>query len=91
MYPGSHRLCGNNNRVAQVSELDSKQYDLLTKEELVCWRCGDPTKNIPTLNAHLLEEWKKEAKKSRARIPNKQHRIAKDDREAADTMQMDTD
>jgi hypothetical protein len=55
-------------------------------------------KNMPTMIGHLLEEWKKEAKRSRARISGKHHRSARDgqpsvesNKEAVDPMKMDVD
>ena len=72
-----------------MSKLDSKQHELLTKEDLACWRCGSSMKNMPTLVNHLLEEWRKEAKRSRARSTEKHRGSAGIYKEAVDQMKMD--
>jgi aprataxin len=54
-----------------VSQLKRNQYEPILKEDLSCWRCGHVMKNMPTLKAHLEEEWDKEAKTARARLERK--------------------
>jgi len=51
-----------------MSDLNKNQYEPLVKEDLSCWRCSHPTKNIPTLKVHLQEEWDKEARREKARL-----------------------
>ncbi|KAI0316693.1 HIT-like domain-containing protein [Amylostereum chailletii] len=41
----------------QKSQLKKSQYEPLLKEDLVCLHCESPMKNMPTLKAHLQEEW----------------------------------
>lgn len=47
-----------------MSELSVSRYEPLLKEDLKCWRCYVSQKNIPTLKAHLQEEWDKEKRKA---------------------------
>jgi len=54
-----------------MSELKKSQYEPLLKDDLVCWRCGHVLKNMPTLKAHLQEEWDQEAKVERAKLERK--------------------
>jgi len=44
-------------RRTQVNGLKPSTYEHILKEPLVCFRCNTEMKNIPTLKAHLLEEW----------------------------------
>ncbi|KAE9406349.1 hypothetical protein BT96DRAFT_954836 [Gymnopus androsaceus JB14] len=55
----------------QMAKLDEKAYEKLLKEDLVCWKCESPMKNIPTLKEHLQEEWDKESKREKARAERK--------------------
>jgi len=57
-----------------MSELKKSQYEPLLKDDLVCWRCGHVLKNMPTLKAHLQEEWDKEAKVEKAKLERKRKR-----------------
>jgi len=57
-----------------MSELKKRQYEPLLKDDLVCWRCGHILKNMPTLKAHLQEEWDKEAKAEKAKLERKRKR-----------------
>lgn len=57
-----------------MSELKKSQYEPLLKDELLCWRCGHIFKNIPTLKAHLQEEWDKDAKTEKAKLERKRKR-----------------
>jgi aprataxin len=43
----------------------------MLKEDLACWRCGSGMKNMPTLKAHLQEEWDKLAKQEKAKMDRK--------------------
>ncbi|KAF7363389.1 HIT-like protein [Mycena sanguinolenta] len=52
-------------------KLDTKQYESMLKEDLSCWRCNASMKNIPSLNAHLQEEWDTQAKREKAKIERK--------------------
>ena len=54
-----------------MAKLDEKAYEKLLKEDLVCWKCESPMKNIPTLKEHLQEEWDKESKREKARAERK--------------------
>jgi aprataxin len=44
-------------RRTQVNGLKPSTYEHILKEPLVCFRCNTEMKNMPTLKAHLLEEW----------------------------------
>lgn len=55
----------------QMSKLDEKSYEKLLKEDLVCWKCDLPMKNMPTLKDHLQEEWDKESQREKARADRK--------------------
>jgi aprataxin len=58
-----------------MAALKKSQYEPLLKEDLACWRCDGPgVKNIPTLRAHLKEEWEKEGKGEKARLEKKRKR-----------------
>ena len=63
--------------------LKASTYEPLLKEDLACWRCGAAMKNMPTLKAHLQEEWDKEAKAEKAKLERKRKRDEVHD-EAAD-------
>jgi len=57
-----------------MSELKKSQYEPLLKDDLSCWRCGKDMKNMPTLKAHLQEEWDNLAKKEKAKLDKKRKR-----------------
>jgi len=57
-----------------MSELKKSQYELLLKDDLVCWRCGQVLKNMPMLKTHLQEEWDKEANAEKAKFERKRKR-----------------
>lgn len=57
--------------IFKKAELDPKHYEALLKEDLVCFHCGSSMKNIPTLKAHLAEEWDKIASREKARLEKK--------------------
>jgi len=48
-----------------------KHYEPMLKEDLSCWRCNTSMKNIPTLKAHLQEEFDSLAKREKAKIERK--------------------
>ncbi|KAJ6502605.1 HIT-like domain-containing protein [Mycena sanguinolenta] len=52
-------------------KLDTKHYESMLKEDLSCWRCNAAMKNIPSLKAHLQEEWDTQAKREKAKIERK--------------------
>lgn len=52
-------------------KLDQKAFEKLLKEDLVCWKCEAPMKNIPTLKAHLQEEWNETSKREKRRAERK--------------------
>jgi aprataxin len=54
-----------------MSKLEVKTYERMLKEALACWHCGSAMKNMPTLKAHLQEEWDKLAKQEKAKIDRK--------------------
>ena len=54
-----------------MSQLTISQYEPLLKEDLRCWKCQSIQKNIPTLKAHLQEEWDKEKRKATAQKKRK--------------------
>jgi len=60
--------------ITQMSKLKKSQYEPLLKDDLVCWRCGHSFKNMPTLKAHLQEEWDQEAKAEKAKLERKRKR-----------------
>ncbi|KAJ7632564.1 HIT-like domain-containing protein [Roridomyces roridus] len=53
---------------SSMIKLDEKQYEPILKEDLVCWRCHKSMKNIPTLKAHLQEEWETQARREKAKL-----------------------
>ncbi|KAJ3820052.1 HIT-like domain-containing protein [Lentinula raphanica] len=55
----------------KMIQLDHKEYEKLLKEDLVCWKCEASMKNIPTLKAHLQEEWYKVAKREKGKVERK--------------------
>ncbi|OCH94948.1 HIT-like protein [Obba rivulosa] len=57
-----------------MSVLKPTQYEPLLKETLSCWRCGRDFKNMPTLKAHLQEEWDKEAEREKTKAANKKRK-----------------
>lgn len=57
--------------ISQMTELKKSQYEPLLKDDLVCWRCGHVFKNMPTLKAHLQEEWDQEAKAEKTKLERK--------------------
>ncbi|KZP20762.1 HIT-like protein [Athelia psychrophila] len=57
-----------------MRELKKSAYEPLLKEDLACWRCGAAMKNMPTLKAHLQEEWEKEEKAQKAKLQRKRKR-----------------
>lgn len=56
-------------RHTQVNGLKPSTYEHILKEPLACFRCNTEMKNIPTLKAHLLEEW--EILEKRAKLTSK--------------------
>ncbi|KAF5358183.1 hypothetical protein D9756_001624 [Leucocoprinus leucothites] len=42
-----------------IAKLSPNKYEPLLKEPLVCFHCDVEKKNMPTLKAHLQEEWEK--------------------------------
>ncbi|KAF9069943.1 hypothetical protein BDP27DRAFT_666644 [Rhodocollybia butyracea] len=67
----------------EMSKLDTHAYEKLLKEDLICWNCEAPMKNIPTLKSHLQEEWDKLAKREKARAERKR-KLCNDEAEHAD-------
>ncbi|KAF9227626.1 hypothetical protein BS17DRAFT_746275 [Gyrodon lividus] len=55
----------------RMSQLNKNDYEPLLKESLCCWRCERDMKNMPTLKAHLQEEWNEEARKEKAKLARK--------------------
>jgi aprataxin len=53
------------NHVSQNAALKEKDYEPMLKEDLSCFHCERMFKNIPTLKAHLQEEFDKLAKKAK--------------------------
>ncbi|KAF8231307.1 HIT-like protein [Tricholoma matsutake] len=53
---------------ASMSKLEPKTYEPILKEDLACWRCGSRMKNMPTLKAHLQEEWDRQANLEKAKM-----------------------
>ncbi|KAG6850541.1 hypothetical protein H0H93_012157 [Arthromyces matolae] len=53
------------------AELDPKTFEKLLKDDLVCFYCSSNMKNIPTLKAHLDEEWDKLMNREKARLERK--------------------
>jgi aprataxin len=48
----------------QMAKLKASEYEPILKEDLSCFRCHSHQKNMPTLNAHLQEDWNKLEKKA---------------------------
>jgi len=59
-----------------MSQLTISRYEPLLKEDLSCWKCHSTQKNIPTLKAHLKEEWNKEKRKATAQKKRKREEEA---------------
>ncbi|KAF9480107.1 hypothetical protein BDN70DRAFT_877992 [Pholiota conissans] len=59
-----------------VKQFKPSEYEAKLKEDLVCFRCYSEMKNIPTLKAHLQEEWNKLERTARASAKRK-HEIEK--------------
>ena len=53
--------------LAQISLLNSKDYEPLLRESLQCWRCEEMIKNIPSLKDHLKEHFEKDLEKAKKR------------------------
>ncbi|KAJ4480591.1 HIT-like domain-containing protein, partial [Lentinula edodes] len=68
----------------EMVKLDQKAYEKLLKEDLVCWKCEAPMKNIPTLKAHLQEEWNETSKREKRRAERKRKQEEKQLPETAD-------
>ncbi|KAJ3908575.1 HIT-like domain-containing protein [Lentinula edodes] len=68
----------------EMVKLDQKSYEKLLKEDLVCWKCEAPMKNIPTLKAHLQEEWNEVSKREKRRAERKRKQEEKQLPETAD-------
>lgn len=45
------------NYFSSKAKLEPKEFEKLLKEDLCCWRCGSEMKTMPSLKAHLQEEW----------------------------------
>jgi len=56
---------------SSMAKLDPKQYEPILKQDMSCWHCGTPFKNIPKLKAHLQEEWDSQAKQEKAKLDRK--------------------
>ncbi|KAF8522306.1 hypothetical protein BU17DRAFT_45097 [Hysterangium stoloniferum] len=50
-----------------MAEMPKAQYEPLLREDLVCWRCDETFKNIPTLKEHLRQEWQKDLDRAKSR------------------------
>jgi len=57
-----------------MSALKPAQYEPLLKEPLSCWRCSAEFKNMPTMKAHLQEEWDKEGEREKTKHAGKKRR-----------------
>lgn len=55
---------------SSMATLKASEYDPILKEDLSCFRCHSHQKNMPTLKAHLQEEWNKLEKKAAKRTEN---------------------
>ncbi|KAF8201437.1 hypothetical protein BJ912DRAFT_945347 [Pholiota molesta] len=54
-----------------VKQFKPKEYEAKLKEDLVCFQCNKEIKNIPTLKAHLQDEWNKRERASRTTAKRK--------------------
>lgn len=54
-----------------MAELKPSKYEPILKEDLVCFRCDQPQKNMPTLKAHLQTEWDNLRKREKALLEKK--------------------
>jgi len=48
----------------QMAKLKASEYEPILKEDLSCFRCHSHQKNMPTLKAHLQEDWNKLEKRA---------------------------
>lgn len=62
---------GDDSYYTTMSQLSASRYEPLLKADLKCWKCSASQKNIPTLKAHLQEEWNKEKRKA---VSQKKHK-----------------
>ncbi|KAI0920204.1 hypothetical protein AcV5_010007 [Taiwanofungus camphoratus] len=53
---------------SEIAKLKPSRYESLLKEDLLCWRCGQDYKNMPTLKTHLQHEWDEQAKREKAKL-----------------------
>ena len=54
----------------QMAKLKASEYEPILKEDLSCFRCHSHQKNMPTLKAHLQEEWNKLEKRATKHTEN---------------------
>ncbi|KAH8833805.1 HIT-like protein [Flagelloscypha sp. PMI_526] len=55
----------------KMATLEPKTYEPLLKSDLVCWRCDETQKNMPTLKVHLKEHFDTSTKRAKARAEKK--------------------
>jgi len=55
---------------ASVSKLLPTTFLPILKQDLSCWRCDSVMKNMPTLKAHLQEEWDNQSKAEKLKKTN---------------------
>lgn len=60
-----------------MASLDHKAYEALLKAPLSCFHCGAEQKNMPTLKAHLQEEFDELAAREKTRQERKRKIEAK--------------
>ncbi|TFK42641.1 HIT-like domain-containing protein [Crucibulum laeve] len=68
---------------AAKAQLKPSTYEPILKEDLSCFHCNSVMKNMPTLKAHLHEEWNKIEKKSKA-AHHKKRKLESDTIDASD-------
>ncbi|KAJ7740666.1 HIT-like domain-containing protein [Mycena maculata] len=61
-----------------MAKLDTKHYEAMLKTDLVCYRCNANMKNIPSLKAHLQEEWDVETRREKAKMERRREMEEKD-------------
>jgi len=55
---------------SSMAKLKASEYEPILKEDLSCFRCHSHQKNMPTLKAHLQEDWNKLEKQATKHTKN---------------------
>ena len=65
-----HMLTTHSKLRMQMAKLKASEYEPILKEDLSCFWCHSHQKNMPTLKAHLQEEWNKLEKRATRHTEN---------------------